>query len=156
MQGLETVYKEHHKSRGEGFAVLQESRGAFLRKHIGTDKEILDIGCRDGQLTSTYHEGNNVTGVDIDSKALELAKKNLGINTIHADLNADWDFLNGKKFDVIVSCEFLEYIYFPEVAMERVKILLKEGGLFVGTIPHAYSIQSRIKFLLGIKEGTSL
>lgn len=156
MQGLETVYSAHHKNRGEGFALLQEERGAFLRKHVGVGKQVLDIGCRDGQLTSTYAEGNTVTGVDIDSDALARAKQNLGIETIHADLNADWDFANGRTFDVVVSCEFLEHIYFPDVVCEKVKATLKPGGLFVGTVPHAYSVQSRIKFLLGMKRGTPL
>ena len=31
MLGLETVYSHHHKSRGEGFAILQEERGNFLK-----------------------------------------------------------------------------------------------------------------------------
>ncbi len=156
MQGLETVYKEHHKKRGEGFAILQEVRGAFLRKHVGTEKEVLDIGCRDGQLTSAYSEGNNVTGVDVDQSALERANKNHGIKIVHADLNADWVFDDGKKYDAVVSCEFLEHIYFPETVMEKIKNLLKEDGVFVGTVPHAFAMQSRVKYLLGRKDGTPL
>lgn len=153
---METVYKAHHKNRGEGFAILQEVRGAFLRKHVGTEKKVIDIGCRDGQLTSTYIEGNTVTGVDVDQGALERAEKNHGIKPIHADLNADWDFAGEEKYDVAVSCEFLEHIYFPELVMEKISKLLKDGGLFVGTVPHAYSIQSRIKYLIGRKAGTPL
>lgn len=135
MLGLETVYSHHHKSRGEGFAILQEERGNFLKRHIGINKEILDIGCRDGQLTSTYCENNIVTGVDIDSQALERAQKNLGINIIHADLNADWNFLEGKKFDVVVSCEFLEHVYFPEEVMKKIKNILKEGVYLLELYP---------------------
>ena len=155
MKGLEIVYKIHHKNRGEGFAILTKERGDFLRKHIGTGKHILDVGCRDGQLTSTYLPGNMVTGADIDSVALKRARKNFGIETIHIDLNGEWPFAR-ERYDVVVACEFLEHIYFPEVVFEKIKNTLKQGGLFVGTIPHAYSIQSRIKFLLGIKRGTPL
>lgn len=155
MKGLEKVYKKHHAGRGEGFAILQEERGAFLRKHIGTGKTVLDIGCRDGQLTSTYAEGNTVTGVDIDTGALERASKNFGIATIHADLNDNWQFTE-DTFDAAVACEFLEHIYFPDVVCDRVSTLLKPGGMFVGTVPHAYSLPSRVKFLLGIKSGTPL
>lgn len=155
MEGLETVYKAHHERRGDGFAILMKERGAFLRKHIGTGKKVLDIGCRDGQLTGEYATGNFVTGSDIDSGALERAAKNVGITTVHADLNAVWSFESGT-YDVVVACEFLEHIYFPEVVIEKVKKVLKPNGLFVGTIPHAYSVQSRIKFLLGMKKGTPL
>jgi 2-polyprenyl-3-methyl-5-hydroxy-6-metoxy-1,4-benzoquinol methylase len=155
MNGLEIVYKSHHKNRGEGFTILRKERGDFLRKYIGTKKKVIDLGCRDGQLTSEYHIENDVTGVDIDSGALTRAESNLGIKTIHADLNGEWSF--GKEmYDVVVACEFLEHVYFPEDVMKKVSSLLKEGGLFVGTVPHAYSLQSRIKFLFGIKKGTPL
>lgn len=154
MIGLETVYQAHHKRRGDGFAILLKERGAFLRKHIGTGKNILDIGCRDGQLTREYMKGNTVTGADIDSGALARAKE-LGVETVHADLNGDWSFTT-DSFDVVVACEFLEHIYFPSVIFEKVEKVLKSGGKFVGTVPHAYSLQSRIKFLLGIKRGTPL
>ncbi len=155
MQGLETVYKLHHKGRGEGFAILMKERGDFLQRHIGIGKRILDIGCRDGQLTAQYAEGNIVTGADIDSAALERAKSNIGIETIHVDLNGEWPFAHGS-YDVVVACEFLEHIYFPEKVMQKVVTLLKPEGMFIGTIPHAYSLQSRIKFLLGTKRGTPL
>lgn len=155
MIGLETVYKAHHSNRGFGFAILLKERGSFLRKHIATGKKILDVGCRDGQLTSEYCDGNTVTGADIDSVSLDRAKSKLGIKTVHADLNGDWPFEQGE-YDVVVACEFLEHVYFPEVICEKVKKVLKSGGIFVGTIPHAYSLQSRIKFLLGTKSGTAL
>jgi len=155
MDGLETVYKTHHTGRGEGFAILTKERGGFLRKHIGTGKTVLDIGCRDGELTATYATGNKVTGSDIDSESLSRASKKIDITTVHADLNGEWPF-EKKAYDVVVACEFLEHIYFPEVVMGKVCSVLKEDGLFVGTIPHAYSLQSRIKFLLGTKSGTPL
>jgi len=155
MKGLEQVYKIYHKSRGEGFAILQQERGDFLRKHIGQNKQILDIGCRDGQLTSTYLEGNTVTGVDIDAAALARAAERFGITTIHADLNDEWSFTN-TTYDVVVTCEFLEHIYFPEQVMQKAKQLLKPDGIFIGTVPHAFSLQSRVKLLFGNKSGTPL
>lgn len=155
MQGLETVYKAHHKRRGDGFAILLDARGSWLRKHVGVGKKVLDIGCRDGELTGTYATGNEVTGTDIDSAALARAADKLQIKTVHADLNSDWPFAQGA-YDAVVACEFLEHIYFTDVIFEKVNAVLVPGGVFVGTIPHAYSLQSRVKFLLGIKRGTPL
>lgn len=89
--GIETVYNFHHThNRRENLALFKDLRGEFLRSNIGTDKKVLDIGCRDGELTETYYKGNEVLGVDIDSRALELAEKKLGIKTLHRDLNGDW------------------------------------------------------------------
>lgn len=155
MQGLETVYSEHHKTRGERFSVLTKERGAFLKQHVGEGKKVLDIGCRDGELTSQYNAGNMVTGADVDSAALALARERLGIETVHADLNGEWPFPH-DTYDVVVACEFLEHVYFPDRVLEKIHAVLKDGGILVGTIPHAYSVQSRIKFLLGTKEGTPL
>lgn len=155
MLGLEKVYQRRHEKRGHGVAVSKQERGAFLRKHVGTEKRVLDVGCRDGALTETYMQGNTVTGADIDSQALKRAHKNLGIEVLHLDLNDKWN-IEPKTYDVVVACEFLEHIYFPDVVCQKVKRVLKDDGLFVGTVPHAYSLQSRIKFLLGTKRGTPL
>jgi len=156
MEGLETVYNLHHKSRGKNFTILASARSCFLKKHIGTGKKVLDIGCRDGQLTSMYASGNDITGADIDSSALDRAKEKIpNMQICHMDLNKHWNFPK-TTYDVVVSCEFLEHIYFPEIVIHKVFEVLKPGGIFVGTVPHAYSLQSRIKFLLGIKRGTPL
>jgi len=156
MKGIEKIYREHHARRGRGFALLLEERGAFLEHHVGKGKKVLDVGCRDGELTATYAEGNLVTGADIDEEALKAAKLKLSLDTKHVDLNDDWPFADGQ-YDVVVACEFLEHVYFPEriVAGAR-RSLAPDAGRFVGTIPHAYSLQSRIKFLLGRKDGTPL
>ena len=155
--GLEKTYRAHHggKHRGDDFAILKSERGSFLKNHIGTGKQVLDIGCRDGELTSTYYEGNTVFGVDIDKVALERAQEKLGIDIKQMDLHADWD-LPESQYDVVVACELLEHVYFPKRIIKEVHKVLKEDGFLIGTIPHAYSLQGRIKFLLGIKSGTPL
>ncbi|MCA9363865.1 class I SAM-dependent methyltransferase [Candidatus Kaiserbacteria bacterium] len=153
--GLQEVYETHNARRGRGFAILQEDRGSFLRRYIGTGKRVLDIGCRDGKLTATYATGNTVTGFDIDADALRIAHDTIGIDTIQGDLNSDWD-IGEQPYDVVVACEVVEHLYFPRKVCERAAQALVQGGLFIGTVPHAYSLQSRIKFLLGIKRGTPL
>jgi 2-polyprenyl-3-methyl-5-hydroxy-6-metoxy-1,4-benzoquinol methylase len=154
--GLETIYNHHHTTRrGHNFVILKNERGGWLKEKVGTDKKVLDIGCRDGALTSTYVEGNFVTGADIDSASLVRAKENLGIETIHTDLNGEWPF-EKETFDAVVACEVIEHMYYPEIVFEKINSILKPGGLFVGTIPHAFSLQCRIKLLFGIKSGTPL
>lgn len=154
--GLESVYNYHHTSkRGDFFLVLGEERGSFLKEKIGTGKNVVDIGCRDGALTAHYQKGNTVLGCDIDSEALARAEKSLGITTKQMDLNADWD-LPKDTFDVVVAAEVVEHLYYPEIVFKKVASILKPGGIFVGSIPHAFSLPSRIKLLLGIKQGTPL
>ena len=154
--GLEKVYSYHHrKERGWGFLVLGEERGKFLRDNIGKNKNVLDIGCRDGALTKAYREGNNVLGFDIDNDALEEAKKNLGINIKHADINDDWG-LDKESFDVVVAAEVIEHIYYPVFVLEKIYEVLKPGGKLVGSVPHAFSLQNRVKLFFAKKTGTTL
>ena len=51
---------------------------------VGTGKDVLDLGCRDGALTRAYIDGNEVVGVDVDREALAEAAK-LGIETVWAE-----------------------------------------------------------------------
>ena len=140
--------------RGEFFLVNGDARGEFLRREAGTGKKILDIGCRDGALTAYYADGNEITGIDIDSSALLRAKQSLGIDTVHADLNGEWP-VDGP-FDAIVACEILEHLYYPDRVLGKIFDRLKPGGMLLGSIPHAFSLQSRARLMLARKEGTAL
>jgi len=154
---LENIYSEHHKTRrGNFFVILSEDRGSFLKKYVGVNKKVLDIGCRDGALTSTYAEGNHIMGLDIDSEALERAKTIVkDFTPKHADLNGDWG-IERESFGACVAAEVIEHLYYPEKVLEKIHTILKKDGLVLITIPHAFSLQSRIRFLLGTTKGTPL
>lgn len=153
---LEKIYYYHHKKRrGDGFIILGEERGLFLKKNIGTEKKVLDIGCRDGALTRFYSKGNKILGLDIDSYSLEEASKNLNINIKQIDLNGDWG-LENDLFDVVVAAEIIEHLYYPDIVLEKIKNVLKKDGILLGSIPHAFSLQSRIRLFLGSKKSTAL
>ncbi len=154
--GLEEVYNYHHtKERGDFFLILGDERGSFLKEKIGSGKKVLDIGCRDGALTKYYAKDNEVLGCDVDSEALSRAEKFLGITTKHLDLNGDWG-LPKNNFDVVVAAEVVEHLYYPVHVFKKINDVLKTGGFFVGTIPHAFSIQNRVKLFFGSKSGTPL
>lgn len=146
---LEEVYRKHHE-RGNryGYLYCHGARSPYLKKWIGTGKKVLDLGCRDGMLTQSYREGNEVLGVDIDKKALELIQKRLGIETRWLDLNAEWPF-NKESFDCIVACEIMEHLYFLDGFLKNVYEALKPGGIFIGSVPNAFRMRNRMKFLFG-------
>ena len=154
--GLEETYRRHHsRSRKTDWAILADERGAWLKKWVGNKKEVLDIGCRDGELTKHYIADNQVLGLDIDKVALERAQEKTGMKIRQVDLNGDWDIAN-ESFDRVVACEVIEHLYHPKVVLEKIAAALKPGGLLIGTIPHAFSLQVRIKFLFGRKDSTPL
>lgn len=153
---LEDIYRSHHrKRRGADFVLLGGERGSFLARHIGTGKEVLDIGCRDGALTASFIEGNSVVGADIDSVALARAHDHLGITTKQIDLNGEWGFAE-NEFDVVVAAEVVEHLYYPERVFAKVERVLKPGGVFLGTVPNAFSLANRTRYMLKQKKNTPL
>lgn len=153
---LETMYRSHHATkRGAGFVLLGEERGGFLARHISTGKKVLDIGCRDGALTASYAEGNMVLGIDIDSVALTSAQERLGIQTKQMDLNGTWE-IEEHAYDVVVAAEVIEHLFYPEVVVTKIVMALKPDGQLVGTVPNAFSLAHRFRYLLKRKIGTPL
>ncbi len=151
------MYEKHHtEKRSPGFTILSDERGNVFKKIIGTDKQVLDIGCRDGALTKFFSEGNNVLGVDIDKNALQRIESKLGIKTLFFDLNGDWSELGDRQFDVVVAGEIVEHLFYPERVFEKVHKHLKEGGLFIGSVPNAFSLKNRLRYLKGSKMHTPL
>ena len=147
--GLEAVYQNHHEKRGRyGYLFCHGERVPFINNWIGTGKRVLDLGCRDGMLTRSFSKGNEVVGVDIDRRALERIEKDLNIETMWLDLNKEWPF-EPQSFDVVVACEILEHIFFMEPFLANIRKTLKLGGIFIGSVPNAFRMRNRLKFLLG-------
>ncbi len=154
---LKNIYKKHHAdNRPENFSILEEDRGILLKNIVGSGKKVMDIGCRNGVLTKHFSQSNRVLGVDIDEIALSKASATLGIETMVVDLNGDWSELQSQKFDVIVAGEVLEHLYFPQKIVEQVVAHLNSGGIFVGSVPNAFSLKHRLRYLRGSKKYTPL
>ncbi|MCC6405323.1 MAG: class I SAM-dependent methyltransferase [Candidatus Yanofskybacteria bacterium] len=154
---LEHAYRAHHQGRSrEGFSILEDERGALFARIIGTGKRVLDLGCRDGTLTRHIAAGNEVVGADVDSHALASAAATLNIQTVQFDFNApEWP-LEPASFDVVLVAEVLEHLFFPDRVLRRIERLLKPGGMLVGSVPNAFSLKCRLRYLNGSKRGTPL
>lgn len=154
---IKEIYENHHReNRVSGFSIMKEERSNLLRKLIGQNKNILDIGCRDGALTKIFCENNKVVGVDIDEVALMKVKEDLGIEIIAMDLNDSWQKLKNNTFDVIFAGEVLEHLYYPEKIIKKVSEHLVDDGIFIGSVPNAFSLKNRIRYLFGKKKNTPL
>jgi 2-polyprenyl-3-methyl-5-hydroxy-6-metoxy-1,4-benzoquinol methylase len=155
-ENLGNIYTHHHKTaRQAGFSILKDERGALLAGLVGRGKKVLDIGCRDGALTKYFATGNDVVGIDIDDAALSRAKE-LGIEVMNVDLNGDWTELEARKFDVVVAGEVLEHLYYPEKVAGKAVRHLNPGGKFIGSVPNAFSLKNRVRYLAGRKAYTPL
>jgi SAM-dependent methyltransferase len=136
-------YEEHHRERrDEGDFVFVPERIPIFQAAIGRGKRVLDLGCRSGALTRHFLEGNSVVGLDVDAAALEKAAT-LGIEPVQANVEEP------LPFDAVVAGELLEHLRFPDGLVAEMRRVLRPGGVLVGSVPNAFRVQSRIRFVRG-------
>ena len=148
MSDLGERYEEHHRERrDEGEFVFVPERIPLFQAAIGRGKRVLDLGCRAGALTRHFLDGNEVIGLDVDRAALAKAEA-LGIEPVHANVEEPLPF-EDTSFDAVVAGELFEHLQFPDALIAEVQRVLKPGGVLVGSVPNAYRVQGRLRFLLG-------
>jgi SAM-dependent methyltransferase len=141
-------YEEHHRERrDEGDFVFVPERIAHFQAAIGRGKRVLDLGCRSGALTRHFLDGNDVVGLDVDPSALQKAAE-LGIETVQANAEEPLPF-EAESFDVVVAGELFEHLRFPDALVVEIRRVLRPGGVLVGSVPNAFRLQSRLRFLVG-------
>lgn len=148
LEQVEGVYRAHHRARRpKDFVFCEPERSALFRDWVGAGGRVLDVGCRYGALTRAYLAGNDVVGVDVDREALEKAAS-LGIEPVWADA-AEALPVEDESFDVVVLGELLEHLPMPAHTVAEARRVLRPGGNLVGSVPNAYRLKSRLRFLLG-------
>jgi SAM-dependent methyltransferase len=145
---LSERYEEHHRERrDEGDFVFVPERIPWFVEAIGRDRRVLDLGCRSGALTRHFLEGNSVVGLDVDAAALEKAAA-LGIEPVQADVEEPLPFAEAS-FDAVVAGELFEHLQFPDALVTEIRRVLRPDGVLVGSVPNAFRVQSRLRFLRG-------
>jgi SAM-dependent methyltransferase len=145
---LSERYEQHHRERrDEGDFVFVPERIPLLVAAVGRGKRVLDLGCRSGALTQHFLGGNSVVGLDIDAAALEKAAT-LGIQPVQANVEEPLPFEDGS-FDAVVAGELFEHLQFPDALVAEIGRVLRPGGVLAGSVPNAFRVQSRLRFLRG-------
>jgi SAM-dependent methyltransferase len=145
---LDERYRAHHGDRQQFVFGADDRAGLLARLVAGPGLRVLDLGCRTGALTQHYAPGNDVVGVDVDRSALEQARLRLGIETLWADVEDELPFPD-SSFDVVVAGELLEHLADPRSAVANVHRVLKPSGRFVGSVPNAFRLKSRLRYVAG-------
>src|SRR5579864_1348467 len=149
LERLDERYRAHHTDEKQEFVFGGDARGALFAELVGgPGRRVLDLGCRTGALASYYAKGNDVVGVDVDHEALARASERLGIETVWADVEEGLPF-DDARFDVVVAGEILEHLADPHSAVAQVRRVLRPGGMFVGSVPNAFRLKSRVAYALG-------
>lgn len=148
MTDLGERYEAHHRERrDEGDFVFVPERIPLFQAAIGQGKRILDLGCRSGALTRHFLAGNEIVGLDVDEVALAKTEA-LGITPVVADVEEPLPF-EVASFDVVVAGELFEHLRFPDAVVAEIRRVLRPGGVLVGSVPNAFRLQSRLRFVRG-------
>ncbi len=106
-----------------------------LLKGIEAEK-ILDIGCGFGGMPIILaRTGKSVTGLDISKKAVKKAVKNSPENAQFIVGDAERIPLKAC-FDAVICLEVMEHMEHPEMTIEEISRLLKNGGKLIISFPN--------------------
>ncbi len=111
-------------------------RISLINKNIPApkNKNIVDIGCGNGDLTLPYIANNNITFVDLSDKMLEIVQSKIPVESkSHAEfLNVDIDkFGLKKKYDYVFIIGVLAHVNSLERTFSRLAELLERDGILI-------------------------
>ena len=127
---------------------------ASIKKLVGENKTVLDVGCASGYLGELLmKEGNIVYGIDGNKEAIEIARKHYK-EAVYFDLNDTnpdrlESLFDGVTFDIIVFADVLEHLLDPETVLRNFGKLLKPNGKVIISLPNVALWRVRLNLLFG-------
>jgi SAM-dependent methyltransferase len=108
---------------------------ALARERIPPSSDVLELGCGAGiPMTAALAEGRTITGVDISTTQLEMARSNVPTATF---LQADMTTLAfaAGSFDAVVAFYSLSHVPRDEQVelIVRIRSWLRPGGVFLAS-----------------------
>lgn len=123
---------------------------AVIKRLVGKNKTVLDVGCASGYLGEMLmEEGNVLYGIDGNADAVEQARSRKYVDVRHIDLNNIPHTVFDMKFDVIVFADVLEHLVDPESVLSYFMAFLKPGGKVIVSLPNVALWRVRLNLLLG-------
>ena len=120
---------------------LNPVRLGYVRERARLEgARVLDVGCGGGLLSEALaREGAQVTGIDLGSAVLEVARMHLhesGLSVDYRETSAEALAAEAPgRFDVVTCMEVLEHVPDPRSMLSACAALLKPGGrLFASTL----------------------
>ena len=140
---LARYYSEgyYKKRKSEADAYINRTR---LKKvmRMSAGKKLLDVGCGNGALIEVFENaGWDAQGSEMappEHFVSDSVPKKIFIGDIRATP------FSPKSFDVITLFHVLEHMTEPRESLEKVRTLLRDGGLLVIEVPNQASGQARL------------
>jgi SAM-dependent methyltransferase len=166
-----TCYQKKEKNPQQGGSYWEESDFGehlnlisfqttykYLLQNYPPPFKILEAGCGIGRwLIPLAEQGYDVTGIEIDDRAVNIVKKNYSapnMTVLQGDI-FNMDFLD-KTFDMVLSLGVLEHFEYQDIQrsgiLEHIRVL-KDDGVLLITVPHFSILRmvSHFPYLLVMK-----
>ena len=131
IQFAESVQREHAKYWWGDWLDVRY----LLRERVSEikGKRVLEIGCGIGLVLEALDESNELTGVDLDSASLRIARKRVPRASFK---KGDGSKLPSRYFDAIILPGVIEYAPNKKKFLKGVHRLLKQNGVIHLTTPN--------------------
>ncbi len=109
-------------------------------------RDILDIGCGNGQ-TLQYFSGSAYTraGIDLCNYLNIPDKEEIQFSAV--DLNFEPLPYESNSKDLVFAFQVMEHLENPFFFMREVHRVLKDGGLFILSVPNPYTVSTKLRYL---------
>ncbi len=137
------LYGKTYIEDRENISSAGRRRLDIIERYIREKGRLLDIGCAMGFFLETARErGWDVEGVEISPYAGQWAVKNLSLDVKTGNF-LDLEYEN-DSVDVVSLFFVAEHFYNVEKVIERVRLLLRDGGLVAIGLPNRGGISYRL------------
>lgn len=111
---------------------------------LAPEARILDVGCGDGALSGLIRQklGRSVTGVDVSSLAIDLARKVFAQRGLEGQFKCISGYATGEpenSYDAVVCSDVIEHVQEPLRMLSEILRILIPGGYLVITTPIRFS-----------------
>ncbi len=122
---------------------------------MNAETKVLDIGCGNGSLTKEIaKKGYQVTGIEESESGVRQAQKtSSNCNFIQGSIYEEPPESLDQAFDIIISTEVIEHLYYPKELAKYARKCLKPNGKFIITTPYHGYIKNLILALSGKMDG---
>lgn len=146
----EYLYKDNQLNQSHGFLI--KPLLSMLPKSVGDQKlRVLDLGCGNGSLSSYLTEqGYEVIGMEESPSGVEIARRNFtNCQFIQGSIYSPPQEILNNSFDIVISIEVVEHLFYPKELPRLAKKCLKPNGTLIITTPYNGYLKNLALSLLG-------
>jgi len=106
---------------------------ADIRKNLGREISILDVGCGAGGLLKELGRFGNAYGIDVSEDAVQFGREH-GVQHIQLGSVSAIPYPD-NHFDVVCALDVLEHVQHDHAAVNEIRRVLRPGGRAIVSVP---------------------